>query len=326
MREINWAGNYEYRARKLHRPTSVEQVQEIVAAAPSVHVLGSRHSFHGIADAAGLLRLDALPADVLVDPSRSTVTLSGGLTYAELAQALSGEGLALHNLASLPHISIAGAVMTATHGSGNRNGNLATAVARVEMVTSSGEVVSAARGDPEFEGMVVGLGALGAVTGLTLDVEPAYEVRQRTFEGLEWSALADHFDEITGLGHSVSVFTRWGPKVEQVWVKSRAGKEPEDVLPDLFGAVPATVDRHPVLGLDPVNSTPQLGRPGPWSDRLPHFRIGYRPGTGDELQSEYLVARRDGLTAIERVRAVANRIQPLLRVAEIRTWPPAASG
>jgi xylitol oxidase len=124
----------------------------------------------------------------------------------------------------------------------------------------------------------------------------------------------------------VSVFTRWGPKVEQVWVKSRAGKEPEDVLPDLFGAVPATVDRHPVLGLDPVNSTPQLGRPGPWSDRLPHFRIGYRPGTGDELQSEYLVARRDGLTAIERVRAVANRIQPLLRVAEIRTWPPAASG
>ena len=319
MREVNWARNYEYGAQAVHRPTSVEQVQEIVAGASSVHVLGSRHSFNGIADSEELIRLDDLPADVMVDRSRSTVSFSAGLTYGELAQALNAEGLALHNLASLPHISVAGAVATATHGSGNANGNLATAVAGLEMVTSTGEIVKAARGDPDFEGLVVGLGALGAVTRLTLDVEPAYQVRQRVFEGLEWRALAHHFDEISGAGHSVSVWTSWGPKIEQVWVKSRVGEEAEEIAADFFGAAAASVDRHPVLGLDPVSCTPQLGRPGLWSDRLPHFRMGFRPGSGDELQSEYLVARGYALAAIERVRAMADRIRPVLRIAEIRT-------
>jgi alditol oxidase len=319
MSEVNWAGSYEYRANRLHRPTSLEQVQEIVAGAASVHVLGSRHSFNGIPDSAELLRLDALPAKVVVDRARSTVSFGAGLPYGELAQALNDQGLALHNLASLPHISVAGAIMTGTHGSGDANGNLATAVAGLELVTSSGKIVTAARGDPDFEGMVVGLGVLGAATRLTVDVEPAYEVRQRVFEGLSWKALDDHFNEISGLGYSVSLFTRWGPAVEQVWVKSRVSGGPEPVLGDLFGAVPATVERHPVLGVDPVNCTPQLGRPGLWSDRLPHFRMEFRPGSGDELQSEYLVARGDALAAMERLRSVADRIQPQLRVCEIRT-------
>ncbi|MDQ6741768.1 MAG: FAD-binding protein, partial [Candidatus Dormibacteraeota bacterium] len=181
-RETNWAGNYEYRARKLHRPSTVEQVQEIVARADSVHVLGSRHSFNDIADSDELIRLDGLPGDVAVDHSRSTVSFGGGVTYGELALALNAEGLALHNLASLPHISVAGAVMTATHGSGEANGNLATAVAALEVVTSSGETLTASRGDADFDGLVVGLGATGAVTRMTLDVEPAYVVRQRVFE------------------------------------------------------------------------------------------------------------------------------------------------
>jgi xylitol oxidase len=314
----NWAGNYRYRASRLHRPTSLEQVQDVVAGASSVHVVGSRHSFNGIADAAELISLQALAGRVLVDHEARTVSFGAGLTYGALVEGLREEGMALHNLASLPHISVAGAVATATHGSGVRNGNLATAVVRLELVTSGGDRLTVSRGDPDFDGMVVGLGALGVVTRVTLAVEPAFDVRQRVFEGLPWAALVDHFDEIVASGYSVSVFTRWGEAVDQVWVKTRTDG-PDAGEGGFFGATAATVDRHPILGLDPAPCTPQLGRPGPWSDRLPHFRMGFTPSAGAELQSEYLLARRHAVEAIDAVRGLAGRIRPLLLVSEIRT-------
>ncbi|TME14052.1 MAG: FAD-binding protein [Chloroflexi bacterium] len=315
--ERNWAGNYTYRAQKLHRPTTIEQVQEIVANAASVHVLGSRHSFNDIADSSELISLENLPADVVVDHQAHTVSLGGDVKYGNLAKTLNEEGVALHTLASLPHISVAGAVATATHGSGVTCGNLATAVAWLSIVTSSGEIIKASRGDPDFDGLVVGLGALGAVTRITLDVQPAYEVKQRVFEGLSWKVLYDHFDEITSCGYSVSIFTRWGQTNEQVWVKSRTD-QPDRVEGDLFGAVAATVDRNPIFELDPTSCTPQLGRPGLWSDRLPHFRMGYTPSRGQEIQSEYLFPRRHAMGAIEAVRALAERMRPILLVSEIR--------
>lgn len=315
--ERNWAGNYTYRAEKLHRPTTIEQVQEIVANAASVHVLGSRHSFNDIADSSELLSLENLPADVVVDHEAQTVSFSGGVKYGHLVKTLNDEGVALHTLASLPHITVAGAVATATHGSGVTCGNLGTAVAGLQIVTSSGEITRASRGDPDFDGLVVGLGALGAVTRITLDVQPAYEVKQRVFEGLSWKALYDHFDEITSCGYSVSIFTRWGEANDQVWVKSRTD-EPDRVEGDLFGSVAATVDRHPIVELDPTPCTPQLGWPGLWSDRLPHFRMGYTPSNGEEIQSEYLFPRRHAMGAIEAVCALADEIRPILQVSEIR--------
>ena len=315
----NWAGNHAYRAGTVHRPETLEQVREIVARAPRIRVLGSRHSFTDIADADALLSLDGLPPDIAVDPVARTVSCAGAVRYGELAGPLAAAGLALHNLASLPHISVAGAVATATHGSGDANGNLATAVAALELVTPSGELLTARRGDPGFDGLVVGLGALGAVTRLTLDAEPDYQVRQRVFEGLSWEALAEHLDAIAACGDSVSVFTRWGDDVDQVWVKSRVGPEPEAPRADLFGARPATVERHPILGLDPVNCTAQLGRAGPWWDRLPHFRMGFTPSAGEELQSEYLVPRLHALAAIDAVRGLAGSVRPLLQVSELRT-------
>jgi xylitol oxidase len=315
--EKNWAGNYTYRAEKLHRPTTIEQVQEIVANAASVHVLGSRHSFNDIADSSELISLENLPADVVVDHGAQTVSFGGGVKYGNLIKILNDEGVALHTLASLPHISVAGAVATATHGSGVTCGNLGTAVAGLEMVTSSGEIMKVSRGDPDFDGLVVGLGALGAVTRIILDVQPAYQVKQRVFEGLSWKALYEHFDEITSCGYSVSIFTRWGQTNDQVWVKSRTD-EPDRVEGDLFGAVAATVDRHPIIGIDPTFCTPQLGRPGLWSDRLPHFLMNYTPSSGQEIQSEYLLPRRHALPAIEALHALADRMQPLLLVSEIR--------
>jgi xylitol oxidase len=314
----NWAGNYTYGARKLHRPSRIEQVQEIIANAPCMRVLGSRHSFNDIADSSELITLEAMPMDVVVDHAADTISFNAALKYGELVQTLNEEGVALHNLASLPHISVAGAVATATHGSGETNGNLATAVVGLELVTSGGEIIEISRGEPDFDGLVVGLGALGAVTRITMDVEPAYEVRQRVFEGLSWEALFEHFDEIISCGYSVSIFTRWGETIDQVWVKSRVTDEPEQVENDLFGAAAAAVDRHPILGLDASSCTPQLGRAGSWADRLPHFRMGFTPSSGEELQSEYLFPRRYAVEAMEAVRSLADEIRPILQVSEIR--------
>lgn len=310
--EANWAGTHSYAAARIHRPATLDAARAIVARAPRIRVLGSRHSFTAIADSDELISLDGLPADVVVDREAATVTCSGALRYGELARALDAEGLALHNLASLPHISIAGAIATATHGSGDASGNLATAVAAIELLTSSGDMVTLARGDAGFDGCVVGLGALGAVTRVTLDVEPAYAVRQRVYEGMAWDTLLGDLDRVMAAGDSVSVFTRWGDRVDQVWVKSRG-------VPHLDGAVPATQERHPILGADPVNCTAQLGRPGPWWDRLPHFRMGFTPSSGEEIQSEYLVPRPHAVAAIRALRALAPAIRPVLQVSELRT-------
>jgi xylitol oxidase len=314
----NWAGNYTYRAARLHRPTTLAQVREIASRAPRVRVVGSRHSFTDIGDSGELMTLDGLPPEVVVDHASRTVTLAAGLTYAQLADALRPEGVALHNLASLPHISVGGSIATATHGSGDSSGNLATAVARLELVTSTGEVVTASRGDANFCGLVVGLGALGAVTRVTLDVEPAYAMRQRVFDGLSWDALFEHFDAISSSADSVSVFTRWGDATDHVWLKRRVTDEPEPSV-ELFGARAATVERHPVPGVDPVAATAQLGVPGPWDERLPHFRARFTPSSGDEIQSEYIVARRDAVAAIRATLAVGDAIRPVLQISEIRT-------
>jgi xylitol oxidase len=313
--ERNWAGNHAYGARALHRPASLEELQELVAGAPRIRVLGTRHSFNAIADSDELVSLERLPADVAVDREAGTVSVPGGMSYGGLAPELARHGLALANLASLPHISVAGAVATATHGSGDRNGNLATSVAALELVTSDGGIRTVRRGDPGFEGHVVALGALGAVVRLELDAEPAYEIRQEVFEGLAWDALLEHLDEVFASAYAVSVFTRWREAVDQVWLKQRGDASRDE----LFGAAPASQDRHPILGNDPVHATPQLGRPGPWAQRLPHFRLEFAPSNGEELQSEYLVPRRHAAAAIEALLAVAAEIRGPLLVCELRT-------
>ncbi len=318
----NWSGNYSYRARALHRPQTVQELREIVGSARALRALGSRHSFTSIADSAELVALDRLPGEIEVDGAAQAVTVPGRTTYAELAQALNRQGLALHNMASLPHISVAGAIATATHGSGDLHGNLATAVRAVEMVDGRGELQTVAAGDRDFEGVVVGLGALGIVTRVTLAVHPFYEVRQRVFQGVGWDRLFARFDEIYSAGTSVSVFHLCGDVTEQVWIKRRvdgpAGADDGD-LEALLGVRAEAAELHPVLGGDPVNCTEQQGVPGPWSERLPHFRSGFLPSSGEELQSEFFVGRSDAAAAVEAVRGLAGEIVPLLLISELRT-------
>lgn len=319
----NWSGNYLYRARRLHHPRSVDELQELVAGAGTLRALGSRHSFTAIADGEQLVALDRLPGSIEIDDAAQTVTVPGWMTYAELAEELVRRRRALHSMASLPHISVAGAIATATHGSGDHNGNLGTAVRAVEMVSATGELVRWARGDEDFAGVVVGLGALGILTRVTLETQALFEMRQRVFEGVAWKTLFDRLDLIFGSGESVSVFHLCGEATEQVWVKRRVDGDnvaaDDSDLEELLGVTAATRALHPVLGGDPVNCTEQLGVPGPWSERLPHFRSGFTPSSGEELQSEFFVAREHAVAAIEAVRGLAADIVPLLLISELRT-------
>jgi len=321
----NWAGNHAYPATVVHRPATVAQLQDVVAASPRLRALGSGHCFNDIVDAPALVVLDATPPLLEIDPGGRTVRVGGGVRYGALAAHLHAQGWALHNLASLPHLSVAGAVATGTHGSGDRSAGLASAVTGLELVTADGGLLTLTREDDELAGAVVGLGALGIVTALTLEVEPTYDVVQQVHTGLPWSAVLGDLDAIFGSADSVSLFTDWsGPLVEQVWRKSR-------VMPDdtrhreggarltAQGALAAAAEVHPLHGGDAASTTAQLGVAGPWHERLPHFRMEFVPSAGQELQSEYFVDRRDAAAAIDAVRALAGRLAPVLLVSELRT-------
>ncbi|MBC2869765.1 FAD-binding protein [Streptomyces mexicanus] len=318
----NWAGNITYTAKEVHRPATVGALAELVARSAKVRVLGSGHSFNEIADPGPdgvLLRLDALPAEVDVDTAARTVRVGGGVRYAELARRVHAHGLALPNMASLPHISVAGSVATGTHGSGVANGPLAAPVREVELVTADGSTVRIARGDARFDGAVTSLGALGVVTALTLDLEPTFEVEQHLFTELPLAGL--DFETVAAAAYSVSLFTDWrDPGFRQVWLKRRT----DQPLPEFPWAVPAKVALHPVPGMPAENCTQQFGVPGPWHERLPHFRAEFTPSSGAELQSEYLLPRGHALDALHAVERIRETVAPVLQTCEVRTVAPDA--
>ncbi|MET8096458.1 FAD-binding protein [Streptomyces sp. NPDC005236] len=317
MTVTNWAGNITYAAKELHRPSSLGALRALVADASRVRVLGSGHSFNEIAEPGAdgvLLSLAALPPSVDVDTAARTVRVSGGVRYAELARRVHEHGLALHNMASLPHISVAGSVATGTHGSGVANGSLAAAVREIELITADGSSLVIGRGEERFAGAVTALGALGVVTALTLDLEPDFEVSQHVYTELPLAEL--DFESVAASAYSVSLFTDWRrPGFRQVWLKRRTDRP----APDFPWAAPATGAMHPVPGMPARNCTEQLGIPGPWHERLPHFRAEFTPSSGAELQSEYLLARSDAMAALHALDAIRETIAPVLQICEVRT-------
>src|SRR5271168_2421732 len=319
----NWAGNLEYSTENLYAAKSQEQIQAFVKDHPKLKVLGSRHCFNNIADSKNaFLSLKPLDEIVSLDAQARTVTVDAGITYGQLAPLLDAKGFALHNLASLPHISVAGACTTATHGSGEKNGNLATAVSALEIVTASGDAVKLSlKEDPNlFQGAVVGLGALGVITKITLDIQPTYQVRQYVYENLSFAVMKDHFDAIQASAYSVSLFTDWQNRnFSEVWLKSRTEKNQAfDAKPEFFSAKLATKNLHPIAALSAENCTEQMGVLGPWYERLPHFRMGFTPSAGKELQSEYFVPRQNAVDAILAVEKLRDQIAPHLLISEIR--------
>lgn len=318
----NWSGHVAFGAARFHQPTSVAEVQAIVRQAAKVKVIGSRHCFNDIADTTGdLLWLGRLDESVRIDAVRRTATVPAGLTYGELCPQLHAAGFALPNLASLRHITVIGAVATATHGSGNALGNLATAVAGLELVNAAGELVALTRerdGDL-FRGAVVNLGALGVVTRVTLDLEPAYFVQQDNYERLPFADVFAHFDEITAAGDSVSLFPTWQHDwVDTMWVKRRAPDlTPVRVPERIFGATLASANPS---GQPPSDRTlTPFAKPGAWHERLPHYELHDPTGRGNELQSEYFIPRRHAVAAIRAVLALRAELAPILGLSEIRT-------
>jgi alditol oxidase len=320
----NWGGNITFGAARVHHPSTVDELRRLVAGSVHIRALGTGHSFSPIVDSPGdLVSVAGLPPAIDIDAGRSTVTVGAGVRYGELAPHLHAAGFALANLGSLPHISIAGSCATGTHGSGDRNGSLAAAVSAVELVTADGDLVTLSReadGD-RFGGVVVALGGLGIVTRLTLDLVPSFEVRQYVYDDLPPGQLEEHAAEIFASGYSVSLMTGWtGPGIDQVWLKRRI--DPDDDWtpgPRWMGATAADGPRHPIRRLSGHVCTEQRGVPGPWHERLPHFRLEFTPSSGQELQSEYLVPRRFGLDALNAIDGIRDRVAAVLQVCEIRT-------
>lgn len=315
----NWAGNYEFNATEMHTPASLAEAQELIASKPKLRVIGTRHSFNDIADTtAELVSTENLNAILSLDEEAKTITVGGGLRYGNLCRYLDERGFALHNLASLPHISIAGSAATATHGSGVGNQNLSTQIVGMKIIQADGSLKEIREGDGAFEGAVVNLGALGLVAEVTLKLVPTFEVSQEVFENLPFSELKENFDAIMSEGYSVSLFTQWfGDHVGQIWIK-RAGTSGAGAK-TFFGATAADGPRHPIPGTDPVNCTQQMGVLGPWYERLAHFRMDFTPSSGHELQSEFFVPRSQAYEALKAVHEMQERIAPLLFISEIRT-------
>lgn len=320
----NWSGNLEYSTDNVHYPKTVEQVQEVVKKCDKLKALGSRHSFNKIADSAeNQVSLKEMNKVVSLDKASNTVTVEGGMRYGELAPYLHENGYALPNLASLPHITVAGACATATHGSGVKNGNLSTAVSAIEFVNASGDLVtlSKKKDGGQFYGAVVGLGGLGVVTKLTLDLQPAFNMKQVVYRNLPMSELKNNFDNIQSKGYSVSLFTDWKNKnINEVWIKSRV--EAGDITAaelELYGASLATKNMHPIEGQSAENVTEQMGVPGPWYERMPHFKMGFKPSAGKELQSEYFVPVEDAYEAMMAIEKLHEKITPHLFISEVRT-------
>jgi alditol oxidase len=323
-RVSNWAGNIAFQAARVHRPASLDELRRIVAESPSVRALGSGHSFNRIADTTGdLVSLAGLPREITFPAEGpATVTVSSGLRYSEIAGPIHAAGHALANMASLPHISVAGAVATGTHGSGNSVGSLATAVSALRMVGPEGDLIELSRAsDPDrFDGAVVALGALGIVTDVTLDLVPTFDVAQYVYLDMPLETVAAEYADISATAYSVSVFTNWRSGAGNVWLKQRTDLV-EAAAPQLtwLGARLAEEPQHPVPGMPAAYCTEQLGVPGPWHERLPHFRPDFTPSAGAELQSEFFLERSAAPAAIEALGRIGDRIAPVLQISEIRT-------
>lgn len=311
----NWAQTIRFAPASVSSPVDADEVAELVVAAARagrpVRVLGTGHSFSPVADTEGvLIRSERLRAEPRIG-SDGLVRCGSGTTFSELALVLHAAGRALPNLGSLPHISIGGAVATGTHGSGVRNQVLAAGVAALEVVRADGRVELV--DGPALAEQAVGVGALGVVTAVTLRTVPAFDLRQVVHVGPDTATLLAELDHILAAGYSVSVFT----DSHEIWVKAADTDDLPDA--DWLGARRADVQRPAGPGADPAAGTEQLGVPGPWHERLPHFRAGFRPSNGAEIQSEFFVARADGAAALAAVCALGPQLAPALHIGEIRS-------
>ena len=314
----NWSKNVDFNDKSYLQPTSLAELQELIRTNPKVRARGTAHCFNEIANTSSVaLNLAKMPKIIEVDDAKKSVRVAAGLTYGELAPLLHAQGWALSNMASLPHISIAGSISTGTHGSGIKNQNLANQVLSIDLVTAEGEVRHIDRANPAFNALVIGLGLGGVVYEYELKIEPTFKIRQVVYPEIPLDVLQRSFDQIMGTAYSVSYFTDWSSsQVGNLWCKFRDG----EVIPEsIGGCAQANKKFHPIPSVDPVACTEQLGATGDWHERLSHFKLDFTPSVGEEIQTEFFVDRKDAAAAIEAVSQLGAEITPLLWITELRT-------
>lgn len=314
----NWSKNVDFNDRGYLQPETLAELQELVRSNAKLRARGTAHCFNEIANTSSYaINLSKMPQTIEVNSGSNSVTVAAGLKYGELAPVLHQHGWALNNLASLPHISIAGSISTGTHGSGIKNQNLANQVLSLDLITAEGERRHIDRANPAFNALVVGLGLGGIVYQYELKIEPTFKIRQVVYPEIPLDVLQRSFDQIMGTAYSVSYFTDWGSdQVGNLWCKFRDG----EVIPDsIGGSAKAEKKYHPIPSVDPVACTDQHGEPGYWHERLSHFKLDFTPSVGEEIQTEFFIDRKDAAAAIEAVSKLGAEISPLLWITELRT-------
>jgi FAD/FMN-containing dehydrogenase len=210
----NWVGNQTCNPLETAAPASEDEVATLVADASerglSIRVAGAGHSFTPVVATDGLLLdLRGLGGIRAIDPERRRVVVGPATTIGEFGEPLWANGLALANQGDIVAQQIAGAVATATHGSGLRLGCFSSSVRRMRVVTALGDVVEIGEGDPDMlHAAQVSVGMLGAVTELELEVAPAYRLRER-IEDWSWEQAWTGFDELAREHRHFSFF--WMP-------------------------------------------------------------------------------------------------------------------
>ncbi|KAK3270130.1 hypothetical protein CYMTET_21453 [Cymbomonas tetramitiformis] len=316
--QYNWAGNIKFQTEVLY-PTTVEEVVDIVVSHDKVRVLGTGHSFNNVAfgherGSSSVLISTRNLREVIDCCNNSVVRIQSGVTYADLGEFLRTRGLALPNIASLPGITVTGAASTATHGSGMKNPILASAVKSLTLVTHDGELRTFTRPgrkfnqadgtftslateahELQFHSAVVGLGAVGVVVEMEIELVPSFDIQLCIYENIPLKALdkPQRFELLILRTYSTSLFTDWtGDAFSSVWLKSKLnyGETGEPCESRYKNKDVATKAVHPIPGLDAeACSKPGVG---PSHQQLPHFLDGFTPSNGDELQSEYFVSLR----------------------------------
>ena len=315
----NWSGNIEYRPADIARPESISVLQKVVAGASKVRAYGSGHSFNTLADTDGtLIAFSEFDKNIEIDSSKMLVRVPAGVRYGEVAPKLHANGFALRNMGSLPHITVVGATSTGTHGSGVGNKNLSGSIAEIELITATGDAITLDQS--ELPAARVALGSIGIIHHLTLDIVPTYDVAQTVYFDLPFVQLISNLDAILSAGYSVSVLSMWGDEfVDQVWVKSKIGTNPVLTQNEWFGAKLATRKSNPIREADSAAATEQFGLPGPWFERLPHFKLDFTPSFGEELQTEYFIDRKDAPAALNAIYKIREELSELIMVCEMRT-------
>ena len=301
----NWAKTVYYN-HTIHYPKTVEEIQHILQYHAKIRVLGSMHSFNNITklpqEFNGVYISMSNMNQVIKCCRGERVTIQPGITFGELGEYLHERNFGFHNMASLPHITVGGAISTGTHGAGVFNGNLASHVMQVKLISADGKLRTYRIGqDPEFQHIPVSFGLAGIIVEIELDIVPDYDIQQCIYENLPFNTIKkSDYKTAFSSAYSFSIFTQWkNRKFTSIWAKYRLRKgrngNEESIMidcPDMNKIKPSSNKVHPLPGGDTSFVSGGIGKnyKEPGYVGLPHFLMEGVPSQGEELQSEYFVS------------------------------------